>query len=53
VHLLAAGIPAYGVSGAFVDEDDNRAHGKDERILLKSFYDSVNFTYELVTMLGK
>jgi acetylornithine deacetylase/succinyl-diaminopimelate desuccinylase-like protein len=53
VHLLVAGIPAYGVSGAFVDEDDNRAHGKDERILVKSFYDSVNFTYELTTTLGK
>ena len=53
VHLLTAGIPAYGVSGAFVDEDDNRAHGKDERILVKSFYDSVNFTYELATTLGK
>jgi len=53
VYLLAAGIPAYGVSGDFVDEDDNRAHGKDERILVKSFYDSVNFTYELVTTIGK
>ena len=35
-HRLAAtsasaGIPAYGVSGIFVDVDDVRAHGRDER----------------------
>jgi acetylornithine deacetylase/succinyl-diaminopimelate desuccinylase-like protein len=46
--LRAAGIPTYGVSGVFLDIDDIRAHGRDERILVKSFYDGVEYTYQLV-----
>src|SRR6185369_8087825 len=53
IYLIAAGIPTYGVSGMFGDEDDNRNHGKDERILVKSFYDALDFTYSLATTLGK
>jgi acetylornithine deacetylase/succinyl-diaminopimelate desuccinylase-like protein len=53
VFLRAAGIPTYGVSGIFSDEDDIRAHGRDERILVKSFYEALDFTYSVVTMLGK
>jgi acetylornithine deacetylase/succinyl-diaminopimelate desuccinylase-like protein len=52
VYLRAVGIPMYGVSGIFADEDDIRAHGRDERILVKSFYDSVDFMYAVVTTLG-
>jgi acetylornithine deacetylase/succinyl-diaminopimelate desuccinylase-like protein len=48
IHLIRAGIPTYGVSGIFVDEDDNRAHGRDERILVKSFDDGVEFMYDVV-----
>jgi hypothetical protein len=29
--LCQAGIPTYGVSGVFLDVEDNRAHGSDER----------------------
>ena len=46
--LRAAGIPTYGVSGVFVDIDDIRAHGRDERILVNSFYDGVEYIYQLV-----
>ncbi|HEV3057071.1 MAG TPA: M20/M25/M40 family metallo-hydrolase [Vicinamibacterales bacterium] len=46
--LRAAGIPTYGVSGVFIDIDDNRAHGRDERIIVKEFYDGVEFIYQLV-----
>lgn len=53
IYLIRAGIPTYGVSGIFSDEDDNRAHGKDERILTKSFDDAVDFMYDLVTDLAK
>jgi acetylornithine deacetylase/succinyl-diaminopimelate desuccinylase-like protein len=53
IHLIAAGIPTYGVSGMFGDEDDNRNHGKDERILVKSFYDALPFMHSLTTELGK
>ncbi|HVY93809.1 MAG TPA: M20/M25/M40 family metallo-hydrolase [Bryobacteraceae bacterium] len=53
IYLIRAGIPAYGVSGIFRDEDDDRAHGRDERILTQSFDDGVAFIYDLVTALGK
>jgi acetylornithine deacetylase/succinyl-diaminopimelate desuccinylase-like protein len=39
------GIPSYGFSGLAVDRDDVRAHGKDERIRTKDFYDGVDFWY--------
>ena len=52
IYLIRAGIPTYGVSGIFNDEDDYRAHGRSERILVKSFDDAVDFTYDLVTRLA-
>ena len=51
-YLRAAGIPTYGVSGLFLEPSDVRAHGKDERVLQKSLYDSQAFLYELVKMLS-
>ena len=42
------GIPGYGVSGLFGDPNDGRAHGKDERVLIKSYYESQEFLYRLV-----
>jgi acetylornithine deacetylase/succinyl-diaminopimelate desuccinylase-like protein len=42
-----AGIPTYGVSGLFVDRNDMRIHGQDERLLKKSLYDSYDFLYQL------
>ena len=53
IYLISAGIPTYGVSGIFTDEDDNRNHGKDERILVKSFYDAFEFAYDLVREVGR
>ena len=46
--LRAAGIPVYGISGMFTDMDDNRAHGKDERIGVKEFYKGVEFMYRFM-----
>ena len=46
--LRAAGIPTYGISGVFLDIDDIRAHGRDERIMVSSFYDGVEYIYQLV-----
>jgi acetylornithine deacetylase/succinyl-diaminopimelate desuccinylase-like protein len=51
-HLRAAGVPVYGVSGVFYDISDIRAHGKDERILVRSFYEGVEFMYRLMKDLG-
>jgi len=50
-YFRNAGIVAYGVSGLFVDMDDVRAHGKDERIGVKQFYESHEFLSRLVRAL--
>lgn len=46
-HTRNAGIPTYGVSGLFSDIDDKRAHGKDERINVKAYFEGQEFLYEL------
>jgi len=47
-----AGIPMYGVSGLFIDQDDNRSHGLNERMPVKSLYDGQEFLYRLVKELA-
>jgi acetylornithine deacetylase/succinyl-diaminopimelate desuccinylase-like protein len=51
-YLRIAGIPTYGVPGMFTDVDDDRAHGKDERLRVKDFYDGVDFYYEFIKSLA-
>jgi acetylornithine deacetylase/succinyl-diaminopimelate desuccinylase-like protein len=43
-----AGMVSYDVSGVWQDVDENRAHGRDERIGIQAFDESVEFTYRLV-----
>jgi acetylornithine deacetylase/succinyl-diaminopimelate desuccinylase-like protein len=50
--LRSVGVPVYGISGMFGDMDDVRAHGKDERIGVKEFYDGVEFMYRLIKALS-
>ncbi len=51
-YVRAAGIPVYGISGMFGDIDDVRAHGRDERIGVKEFYEGVEFMYSLIKTLS-
>ncbi len=51
--LRVAGIPPYGIQGIFIDRDDVRFHGRDERILVNSFYEGQSFLYDLVKLLAK
>jgi acetylornithine deacetylase/succinyl-diaminopimelate desuccinylase-like protein len=51
-YLRNAGIPTYGHSGLAGDVDDVRVHGKDERVLVKSFFDGQEYLYRLVKMLS-
>lgn len=54
LFLRNAGLPVYGVSGLFADptiDADNRAHGLDERIGVRAFYDQLEFTYRLLRRL--
>jgi acetylornithine deacetylase/succinyl-diaminopimelate desuccinylase-like protein len=47
----AAGIPTIGFSALAIDRDDVRAHGRDERLRVGSYYDGVAFYYEYLKAL--
>ena len=51
-YLRNAGIPTYGHSGLANDIRELRAHGKDERVMIKSFYEGDEYLYRLVKMLS-
>jgi acetylornithine deacetylase/succinyl-diaminopimelate desuccinylase-like protein len=46
LFFRGGGIPTYGVNGVF--EDESRMHGRDERVGVQAFYESVEFTYRLM-----
>jgi acetylornithine deacetylase/succinyl-diaminopimelate desuccinylase-like protein len=46
-------IPTYGVDGTFGDIDDVRAHGRDERVGVKQFFEGLEFQYRLIKALAK
>lgn len=48
LYVRNAGIPVYGVSAVFGEPGDGRAHGRDERILVQSFYEALDFWHEMV-----
>src|SRR5215467_11750545 len=50
--LRVAGIPTYGIACMFFEVNDNRAHGKDERIAVRDFYDGVEVAYRLIRNLS-
>ena len=52
IYTVAAGMPSYGIGGMGVDEDDIRAHGKDERVRISAYYDNVKFFYLYIKALG-
>jgi acetylornithine deacetylase/succinyl-diaminopimelate desuccinylase-like protein len=51
-YTRIAGIPTYGISCMFFDVNDNREHGKDERVGVQDFYDGVDFNYRLLKELS-
>jgi acetylornithine deacetylase/succinyl-diaminopimelate desuccinylase-like protein len=51
IYTIAAGLPSYGVNGVALDQDDVRAHGKDERVRVGSYYDGVEFYYRYLKAL--
>lgn len=48
----AAGIPTFASSGVFIKADEMFAHGKNERVPVKSFYEGVRHVHDLATELG-
>ncbi len=51
IYTIAAGIPSYGFSGMAIEEGDERAHGRDERLAIESFYTGVAFEYRYLKAL--
>jgi len=45
VYTNPAGIPTYGVCGLAIDVDDDRSHGRDERLPVESYYTGADFYY--------
>jgi acetylornithine deacetylase/succinyl-diaminopimelate desuccinylase-like protein len=52
LYLRNAGIPTYGIEGIFYEIDDNRSHGRDERVSVKSYDDGLEFQYRLIKALA-
>lgn len=51
--FLARGVPSYGISGIFSDPStDARAHGRDERLRIQSYYEGQEFLYRLTKRLA-
>lgn len=48
-----AGIPVYAVSAIAEDPNEMRAHGQDERIRIRSYYDALEYWYRLVKTLAQ
>jgi acetylornithine deacetylase/succinyl-diaminopimelate desuccinylase-like protein len=42
MHFRKAGIPTWAVSGLFMQPDDMYAHGLNERVPVKAFYDALD-----------
>jgi acetylornithine deacetylase/succinyl-diaminopimelate desuccinylase-like protein len=52
MYTRNAGIPTYGVSAISEDPDDVRAHGRDERVSVESFYKATEFWLNLMRTFG-
>lgn len=52
LYFRAAGIPTYGVNGMFMKNSDDFAHGLNERVPVKGFYDDVAYWYVLLKTLA-
>jgi acetylornithine deacetylase/succinyl-diaminopimelate desuccinylase-like protein len=52
LYLRNAGIPTYGVDATFADIDDVRAHGRDERVGVKQYFEGLEFQYRLLKRLA-
>jgi acetylornithine deacetylase/succinyl-diaminopimelate desuccinylase-like protein len=53
LYLRNGEVPTYGVDGTFGDMEDVRAHGRDERVGVKQFFEGLEFQYRLIKALAK
>jgi acetylornithine deacetylase/succinyl-diaminopimelate desuccinylase-like protein len=52
IYFALVGIPCYGFSAIALERDDVRAHGKDERLPIDSYWKSLDFFYSFSKALG-
>jgi acetylornithine deacetylase/succinyl-diaminopimelate desuccinylase-like protein len=52
IYFAQAGIPSYGYSAIALERDDVRAHGRDERLPVDSYWKSLDFWYVFAKRLG-
>jgi acetylornithine deacetylase/succinyl-diaminopimelate desuccinylase-like protein len=52
IYTMAAGIPSYGINGVGIDNGDERAHARDERVRILSYDRGVDFYYRYLQALG-
>jgi len=52
-YVRRAGIPVYGIGGIFTEPDESRAHGRDERVEIRRFYEGVEFAKAMVERLAR
>lgn len=52
-HTRSAGIPSYDLAGVWSDINENRAHGRDERVSVRAFDESIEYTYRLVKVMSQ
>jgi acetylornithine deacetylase/succinyl-diaminopimelate desuccinylase-like protein len=52
LYLRNAGIATYGIEGIFYEIDDNRAHGRDERVGVRQYFEGLEFQYRLIKALS-
>jgi acetylornithine deacetylase/succinyl-diaminopimelate desuccinylase-like protein len=52
IYFAQAGIPSYGFSAIALERDDDRAHGRDERLPIDSYFKSLDFFYSFAKALG-
>jgi len=52
IYFALAGIPSYGYSAIALERDDDRAHGRDERLPVDSYWKSLDFFYSFLKALG-
>ena len=51
-YTLTAGMPSFGIGEIAIDRDDDRAHGKDERVRVSSYYEAEEFFYRFLKAVG-
>jgi acetylornithine deacetylase/succinyl-diaminopimelate desuccinylase-like protein len=51
-EIRRGGIPTYGVMGIFIKDSDQFAHGLNERVPVRSFFDALEFWYVVIDRLA-